>query len=84
MEEKSQLHDPAVYPGKEHCHKLNRKLGGTQSWSGRFGDKSLNLPVIEPLIFSAYPNHYTDSAMPAPSIYHTEGYFCDRSSGSPT
>jgi hypothetical protein len=51
MEVSGQLHAPAaLLPGKEPLYPLDRRLGGTQSRSGRSGEEknSQPSPRIEP------------------------------------
>jgi hypothetical protein len=51
MDVSGQLHAPAALPpGKEPWYPLDRRLGGSQSRSGRGGEEknSQQLPVLEP------------------------------------
>jgi hypothetical protein len=64
MEMSDQLHAPAALPQGP----LDRRLGGPQSGSGRFGEEKHLLPLtgIQPRPFQLVASRYTDWAMPAP------------------
>jgi hypothetical protein len=50
-----QLHGPAVFiPDREVRHSLTKRLGGSQSQFGRFGEESQPLPGIK-LKFLSFP-----------------------------
>jgi hypothetical protein len=62
MEVGGQLHAPAALPqGKSPWYPLDRRLGGTQSRSGRDGEEknSQPLPGLEPQIIQPVAQFYT-------------------------
>jgi hypothetical protein len=71
MEVSGQLHAlAALPPGKEPWYPLDRRLGGSQSRSGRGGEEknSQPLPGIEPPIIQPLAQRYTDWAFTAPIL----------------
>jgi hypothetical protein len=68
-----QFHAPAALPpGKSPRYPFYRRLGGPQSWYGRYGEvkiftlSGLELPL--PLVVQPVASRYTDWAIPAPQI----------------
>jgi hypothetical protein len=62
MEVSGQLHAPAALPpGKEPWYPLHRKLGGSQSRSGRGGEEKDCQPLLrlEPSMFQPVAQCYT-------------------------
>jgi len=58
-----QHHSPVSFnSGKEPRYPLNRRLGGPQSPSERFGEEN-NLPCVglEPIVWSLYRPHFAGS-----------------------
>jgi hypothetical protein len=59
-------HTPAALPQRNSPrYPLDMRLGGLQSWSGRYGGKRnlFSLPEIEPWSSSLQPSSYTDWAV---------------------
>jgi hypothetical protein len=63
MEVSGQLHSPAALPPREKgpCYPLNRRLGGSQSRSGRGTEEKNSQPVtgLEPPIIQPVVQSYT-------------------------
>jgi hypothetical protein len=70
-----------LYPrGKSPRYPLDRRLGGTQSRSGRFGEQNILWPCqdsnSDPSIVQPVAGSYTDWAIPAPLCITTMREYC--------
>jgi hypothetical protein len=68
------LHAPAALPpGKSPRYPFYRRLGGPQSWSGRYGEVNIFFPYRDsnspPPIVQPLASRYTDWAIPAPLVF---------------
>jgi hypothetical protein len=69
MEVSGQLHAPtALPPGKEPPYPLDKRLGGPQSRSGRYGEERNLTPAFQPVA-----RRYTYWAIPIPRLLRNCG-----------
>jgi len=74
VEVSGELHaSAALHPGKSPRYPLDRRLGGTQSLSGREDEEKNNLPLpgIKPRPSNPQPSHYNDELR---RLFNTEYY----------
>jgi hypothetical protein len=76
LEVSGQLHATAALPpGKDPRYPLDRRLGGPQSRSGRFGAEKILDPtgtrVLSPSVVQPVASRYTDYAISAPVPCHS-------------